>query len=99
MREAVIVSYARTGLTKAARGGFNNTSNMAMLGHAVEHAVKRSGVAPAEVEDVVAGCVVETGIRAQIAFERSEAKRYQAAGKLAMVKACERAIAELTAKL
>jgi len=39
------------------------------------------------------------GIRAQIAFERSEAKRYQAAGKLAMVKACERAIAELTAKL
>jgi acetyl-CoA C-acetyltransferase len=61
MREAVIVSYARTGLTKAARGGFNNTSNMAMLGHAVEHAVKRSGVAPAEVEDVVAGCVAASG--------------------------------------
>ena len=39
MREAVIVSYARTGLAKAARGGFNNTSNMAMLGHAVKHAV------------------------------------------------------------
>ena len=61
MRQAVIVSYARTGLTKAARGGFNNTSNMAMLGHAVEHAVKRSGVAPAEVEDVVAGCVAASG--------------------------------------
>jgi len=61
MREAVIVSYARTGLAKAARGGFNNTSNMAMLGHAVEHAVKRSGVAPAEVEDVVAGCVAASG--------------------------------------
>ncbi|MEI9930040.1 MAG: acetyl-CoA C-acyltransferase [Rhizomicrobium sp.] len=61
MREAVIVSYARTGLAKAARGGFNNTSNMAMLGHAVEHAVKRSGVAPAEVEDVVAGCVAAAG--------------------------------------
>src|ERR1700689_4780190 len=54
MREAVIVSYARTGLAKAARGGFNNTSNMTMLGHAIEHAVKRAKVAPAEVEDVVA---------------------------------------------
>ena len=36
MREAVIVSYARTGLAKAARGGFNNTSNMTMLGAAIE---------------------------------------------------------------
>jgi acetyl-CoA C-acetyltransferase len=61
MREAVIVSYARTGLAKAARGGFNNTSNMTMLGHAVEHAVARSKVAPAEVEDVVAGCVAASG--------------------------------------
>ena len=33
MRQAVIVSYARTGLTKAGRGGFNNTSSMTMLGH------------------------------------------------------------------
>src|ERR1700749_1973627 len=61
MREAVIVSYARTGLAKAARGGVNNTSNMAMPGHGVEHAVKRSGVAPTEVEDVVAGCVAAAG--------------------------------------
>src|ERR1700683_643385 len=61
MREAVIVSYARTGLAKAARGGFNNTSNMAMLGHAVKHAVERSKVAPAEVEGVVAGCVAASG--------------------------------------
>ncbi|MBI3677581.1 MAG: acetyl-CoA C-acyltransferase [Proteobacteria bacterium] len=61
MREAVVVSYARTGLAKAGRGGFNNTSNMAMLAHAVEHAVKRSKVDPAEVEDVVAGCVAASG--------------------------------------
>lgn len=61
MREAVIVSYARTGLAKAARGGFNNTSNMAMLGHAIEHAVKRSGVDAKEVEDVVSGCVAASG--------------------------------------
>jgi acetyl-CoA C-acetyltransferase len=61
MREAVIVSYARTGLAKAARGGFNNTSNMTMLGAAIEQAVARSGVAPAEIEDVVAGCVAASG--------------------------------------
>ena len=61
MREAVIVSYARTGLAKAARGGFNNTPNMTMLGHAIEHAVKRAKVEPAEVEDVVAGCVAASG--------------------------------------
>ena len=61
MRQAVIVSYARTGLAKAVRGGFNNTSNMAILGHAIEHAVRRSGVDPAEVEDVIAGCVAASG--------------------------------------
>ena len=44
MRQAVIVSYARTGLAKAGRGGFNNTSNMTILGHAIEHAVKRAGI-------------------------------------------------------
>ena len=61
MRQAVIVSYARTGLAKAARGGFNNTSNMEMLGHAIDHAVKRSKVDPKEVEDVVSGCVAASG--------------------------------------
>ncbi|MDE3114771.1 MAG: acetyl-CoA C-acyltransferase [Pseudomonadota bacterium] len=61
MREAVIVSYARTGLAKAARGGFNITSNADMLGAAVEQAVKRSGVDPADVEDVVGGCVAASG--------------------------------------
>ncbi len=61
MRQAVIVSYARTGLAKAGRGGFNNTSNMTMLGHAIEHAVARSKVDPKEVEDVIAGCVAASG--------------------------------------
>jgi acetyl-CoA C-acetyltransferase len=61
MRQAVIVSYARTGLAKANRGGFNNTSHMAILGHAIEHAVQRSGVDPKDVEDVVAGCVAAHG--------------------------------------
>jgi acetyl-CoA C-acetyltransferase len=61
MREAVIVSYARTGLAKAARGGFNNTSNMTMLGAAIEAAVARSKAHPSEIEDVVAGCVAASG--------------------------------------
>ncbi len=60
-RQAVIVSYARTGLAKAGRGGFNNTPSMTMLGHAIQHAVQRSKVDPAEVEDVIAGCVAASG--------------------------------------
>jgi len=61
MRQAVIVSYARTGLAKAARGGFNHTPSMTMLGHAIRHAVRRAEVEPAEVEDVIAGCVAASG--------------------------------------
>ncbi len=61
MRQAVFVSYARTGLAKATRGGFNNTPNMTILGHAIAHAVQRSGADPAEVEDVIAGCVAASG--------------------------------------
>lgn len=55
MREAVIVSYARTGLAKSMRGGFNNTHGAAMAGHAIKHAISRSGIDAAEVEDVVLG--------------------------------------------
>jgi len=61
MREPVIVSYARTGLAKAARGGFNNTSNTEMLAHAIKHAVARAKCEPGEVEDVIAGCVAGSG--------------------------------------
>ncbi len=56
MREVVIVSYARTGLAKSARGGFNITHGAALTGHAIQHALSRGGVAPAEVEDVFVGC-------------------------------------------
>lgn len=61
MRQAVIVSYARTGLAKSVRGGFNTTPAMTILGHAIEHAVQRSTVDPREIEDVVAGCVAASG--------------------------------------
>ena len=56
-REAVIVSYARTGLAKSQRGGFNITPTMTMAAHAVEHAVARSGVEKEAVEDCFIGNV------------------------------------------
>jgi len=61
MREAVIVSTARTGLAKSHRGGFNNTGGVAMAGHAVEHSIKRAGIEPAEVDEVVLGCGTPQG--------------------------------------
>jgi len=55
MREAVFVSYARTGMAKAARGGFNMTPAMSMAAHAISSAVDKSGVEPEAVEDVYLG--------------------------------------------
>jgi acetyl-CoA C-acetyltransferase len=57
MREAVIVSYARTGLAKAQRGGFNITPTVSQAAHTVKHAVARAGLEGGEVEDVVLGNV------------------------------------------
>ena len=56
MSEAVIVSTARTPIGKAFRGAFNKTHGAVMTGHVIEHAVKRAGVEPEEVEDVIIGC-------------------------------------------
>lgn len=56
MREAVIVSTARTPIGKAFRGAFNNTHGATMGGHVVKAAVERSGLDPAEIEDSVIGC-------------------------------------------
>ncbi|QGG96651.1 acetyl-CoA C-acyltransferase [Actinomarinicola tropica] len=61
MREAVIVSTARTPIGKANRGAFNNTQAQALAGHAVRHAVERAGVDPAEVDDVVIGAALQQG--------------------------------------
>ena len=65
MREAVIVSTARTGLAKSYRGGFNNTHGAAMSGHAVKHAIERAKVEPGEVEDVIMGCGLPEGATGQ----------------------------------
>ena len=56
MREAVIVSTARTPLTKAHRGEFNITPGPTLAAFAVKAAVERSGVDPALIEDAVLGC-------------------------------------------
>ncbi len=61
MREAVIVSTARTGLAKSVRGGFNITHGAVMGGHAIKHAVARAGLDPAEIEDVFMGCAQPEG--------------------------------------
>jgi len=61
MREAVIVSTARTPIGKATRGAFNITHGATLAGHVIKHAVARAGVDPAEIEDVVMGCALPEG--------------------------------------
>ena len=61
MKEAVIVSTARTGLAKSWKGALNMTHGATMGGHVVQHAVARAGVDVAEVEDVLMGCANPEG--------------------------------------
>lgn len=61
MREALIVSTARTPISKAYRGAFNDTQAQALGGHAIEHAVQRAKIDPAEIDDVVIGAAMQQG--------------------------------------
>ena len=61
MREAVIVSTARTPIGKAYRGGFNNLASPTLAGHAISAAVQRAGVDPALIEDCIMGCALTQG--------------------------------------
>ena len=61
IREAVIVSLARTPIGKAYRGAFNDTQPQTLGGHAIAHAVARAGVEPDLVGDVVMGCALQQG--------------------------------------
>ncbi|MFT0891453.1 acetyl-CoA C-acyltransferase [Pseudochelatococcus sp. G4_1912] len=61
MREAVIVSTARTPIGKAYRGAFNDTQAQTLGGHAIAHAVARAGVDPAEIDDVILGAAMQQG--------------------------------------
>jgi acetyl-CoA C-acetyltransferase len=61
MRDAVIVSTARTGIGRAVRGAFNMTHGADLAGHVIQHAVARAGIEPGDVEDVVLGCAQPEG--------------------------------------
>lgn len=107
MREAVIVSTARTPIGRAFRGAFNDTHGAVLAGHAVEHAVARSGLDPAEIEDVTLGCGLPEGatgnniarlaaIRAGLPETSSAVtvNRYCASGLQAIVQAAQRVIVD-----
>jgi len=61
MREAVVVSTARTGIGKAYRGALNATKSPSMVAHVLSHAVDRARIDPAEIEDFVLGTVLSGG--------------------------------------
>ncbi|HET6628282.1 MAG TPA: acetyl-CoA C-acyltransferase [Woeseiaceae bacterium] len=61
MKEAVIVSTARTPIGKAYRGAFNNLEAPTLASHAIREAVRRAGIDPAEVDDVIMGCAMQQG--------------------------------------
>ncbi len=66
MREAVIVSTARTPIGKAYRGAFNATPSPTMTGHCIDAAVKRAGIDGGEVDDVIIGCGLQQGVQVTI---------------------------------
>ena len=64
MREAVIVSAARTPIGKAYRGAYNKTAAPTLASYSIKEAVDRAGIDPNEVEDVVMGCAQQQGSQA-----------------------------------
>lgn len=61
MREAVIVSTARTALAKSFRGSFNDTETPAMGGHCVKAVIEKAGIDPAMVDDCIFGAAAQQG--------------------------------------
>ena len=61
MRDAVIVSTARTAIGRAYRGAFNATPPTTVAAHAIRAAVERSGVDPEEIQDVLIGASIQQG--------------------------------------
>src|ERR1700676_2334481 len=61
MRRAVIVSTARTPIGRAYRGAFNDTQPQTLAGHAIAEAVRRAGVDPVEIDDVIIGAALQQG--------------------------------------
>ncbi|MGH6621138.1 MAG: acetyl-CoA C-acyltransferase, partial [Alphaproteobacteria bacterium] len=107
MREAVIVSTARTPIGRAYRGAFNNTHGADLGAHSVRHAVERAGLEPGEVEDVLMGCALPEGatggnIARQIAIRAglpvtvaaSTINRFCSSGMQAIAMAAQRVIVD-----
>jgi acetyl-CoA C-acetyltransferase len=63
MRDAVIVSTARTPIGRAYRGAFNATPSPTLAAHAIRAAVARSGVVPEEIDDVILGAALPQGVQ------------------------------------
>src|ERR1700733_6193412 len=61
MREAVVVSTARTPIGRAFRGAFRSPHGAALGGHVIKNAVARSGLQPEEIDDVILGCGMPEG--------------------------------------
>jgi acetyl-CoA C-acetyltransferase len=61
VKEAVIVSTARTPIGKAFRGAFNNTKSPTLMGHTIRHAVDRAGIGDEEIDDAIIGTVLAAG--------------------------------------
>jgi acetyl-CoA C-acetyltransferase len=66
VRDAVIVSTARTPIGRAYRGAFNATPSPTLTAHAIRAAVERAGVAPEEIEDCVIGAALQQGVQTTI---------------------------------
>jgi acetyl-CoA C-acetyltransferase len=107
MREAVIVSIARTGIGKAFRGSLNKTHGATMAAHVINRAVERAKIDLAEVEDVVLGCGLPEGatghnigrvaaLRAGLPITTSgmTINRYCSSGLQAISSAAQRIIAD-----
>jgi acetyl-CoA C-acetyltransferase len=63
MRDALIVSTARTPIGRAYRGAFNNLPSPTLSSHAIKAAVERAGIDGAEVQDVVWGAALQQGVQ------------------------------------
>src|SRR5437764_5004070 len=66
MRDAVIVSTARTGIGKAYRGAFNATPSPTLAAHPIRAAVERAKLDPAEIDDVIMGAALQQGVQTTI---------------------------------
>ncbi len=66
IRDALIVSTARTPIGKAYKGALNATPSPTLAAHAIKAAVERAGIDPAEIEDVIIGAALQQGVQATI---------------------------------